>query len=159
MTQIKKSKAIAAVDVPLRQNSSNYPEPFFSQMAGRSKRQLGDVFGLQNFGVNLTDLAPGAESALLHKHSKQDEFVYIVEGHPTLVTCSGAQDLEPGMCVGFPASGDAHQLVNRTQNLVRILEIGDRTAGDEGHYPNDDLKAELKEGAWVFLHKDGRAYD
>ena len=35
-------------------------------MAGRQKRPLGDVFGLANFGVNLTWLAPGAVSDVKH---------------------------------------------------------------------------------------------
>ena len=58
-------------------------------MAGREKRPLGDVFGLTNFGVNLTRLAPGAVSALRHAHSKQDEFIYIVAGQPVLRTGAG----------------------------------------------------------------------
>ena len=120
---------------------SNYPEPFFSRMAGARSGQLGDVFGLKNFGVNLTRLAPGGESALLHRHSKQDEFVYILQGRPTLVTDAGEAELSPGMCAGFPAQGIAHQLVNRTGEDVVYLEIGDRTPGDEGSYPADDLQA------------------
>src|SRR5215210_2178737 len=75
--------AIVAASAPPRTRPSTYPEPFFSRMAKREKRPLGDLFGLKNFGVNLTRLAPGGESALLHRHSKQDEFVYILEGEPT----------------------------------------------------------------------------
>lgn len=65
-------------------------------MTGREKRPLGDLFGLRNFGVNLTRLAPGAISALRHAHSKQDEFVFVLEGHPTLVTDKGETPLAPG---------------------------------------------------------------
>ena len=96
--------------------------------------------------------------ALLHRHSRQDEFVYILEGRPTLVTDRGEQVLEPGMCAGFPAGGVAHQLVNRTGADVVYLEIGDRTPGDEGSYPADDLKAVLGPDGWIFTHKDGTAY-
>jgi uncharacterized cupin superfamily protein len=128
-------------------------------MAGREKRPLADLFGLRNFGVNLTRLLPGGESALLHRHSKQDEFVYILEGEPTLVTDTEEISLSPGMCAGFPAQGIAHHLVNRTDKNVVYLEIGDRTPGDEGSYPHDDLKASLNDnGKWVFTHKDGRPY-
>jgi uncharacterized cupin superfamily protein len=128
-------------------------------MAKREKRPLGDIFGLSNFGVNLTELAPGGESALLHCHSRQDEFVYILEGEPTLVTDRGEVVLFPGMCAGFPAQGIAHQLVNRTDRTVVYLEIGDRTPGDEGSYPRDDLKATLEpSGVWRFTHKDGTPY-
>jgi uncharacterized cupin superfamily protein len=135
--------AIVAENLPLRTKPSNYPEPFFSRMGKREKRPLGDIFGLKNFGVNLTRLLPGGESALLHRHSKQDEFIYILEGTPTLVTDTGEIDMEPGMCAGFPATGIAHHLVNRTTRDVVYLEIGDRTPGDEGSYPSDDLKASL----------------
>ena len=65
--------ALRASDVPVRAQRSIYPEPFASMMAGRDKRQLGEAFGLANFGVNLTTLAPGAMSALRHAHSRQDE--------------------------------------------------------------------------------------
>ena len=151
--------ALVAADTPPRTKPSNYPEPFFSRMAGREKRPLGDTFGLKNFGVNLTRLSPGGELALLHRHSKQDEFVYILEGEPTLVTDRGEMQLRPGMCAGFPAAGLAHQLVNRTNADVVYLEIGDRTPGDEGSYPDDDIKAALgPDGKWIFTHKDGRAY-
>lgn len=150
--------AIVAAEAAPRARQSNYPEPFLSRMGKREKRPLGDVFGLKNFGVNLTRLAPGGESALLHRHSKQDELVYILKGTPTLVTDRGEVQLSPGMCAGFPAAGLAHQLVNRTATDVVFLEVGDRTPNDEGTYPVDDIAAKLTPGGWVFTHKDGSAY-
>jgi len=155
-----KRASIKALDAPLRARPTNYPEPFAARMAGREKRPLGDLFGLSNFGVNLTRLAPGAVSALRHAHSKQDEFVYILEGHPTLVTNAGESPLEPGMCAGFKAgTGDAHHLVNRTTSDVLYLEVGDRTAGDEGSYPDDDIQAALgPDGKWRFTRKNGTPY-
>ncbi|WP_424362832.1 cupin domain-containing protein [Methylocystis parvus] len=151
--------AIVASAVAPRSRPSNYPEPFAARVAGREKRALGDVFGLANFGVNLTRLAPGAQSALMHRHSRQDELVYILEGRPTLVTEEGEMQLGPGMCAGFPAGGVAHHLVNRTDTDALYLEIGDRTPGDAGEYPYDDLEARLgPDGRWAFFHKDGRSY-
>ena len=132
--------ALLAADVPPRAKLSNYPEPFFSRMKGRDKRPLGDLFGLMNFGVNLTRLKPGGSSSIRHAHTKQDEFVYILEGRPTLITDAGRTALKAGMCAGFRAgTGDAHQLVNETDEEVVYLEIGDRTDGDAVTYPDDDL--------------------
>ncbi len=151
--------AVRATDVAPQAKRSNYPEPFFSRMAKREKRKLGDHFGLVNFGVNLTTLEPGGESALLHRHSQQDEFIYVLEGCPTLVMDDEEIALEPGMCAGFRAGGAAHQMVNRSSEPATYLEVGDRTPGDECTYPRDDLKASLdKEGSWVFSRKDGRPY-
>jgi uncharacterized cupin superfamily protein len=128
-------------------------------MAGRSKRVLGDLFGLKNFGVNLVHLAPGAASSIRHAHTLQDEFIYVLSGHPTLHTDEGLTELSPGMCAGFQAgTGNAHRILNNTSEQVDYLEVGDRTPGDEGHYPDDDLKAIQVDGKWVFVHKDGTPY-
>jgi uncharacterized cupin superfamily protein len=154
-----KPTALLASEAPPRTRPSNYPEPFASRMAGRAKQPLGDLFGLRHFGVNRTTLAPGAVSALRHAHSRQDEFIYILAGHPTLVTDEGATPLAPGMCAGFVAgTGNGHQLVNETQAEVVYLEVGDRSEGDEASYPDDDLVAVLVDGRWGFSHKDGRPY-
>src|SRR5262245_9176529 len=152
--------ALLAADVAQRRKATNYPEPFASRVAGRTKRALGDAFGLTNFGVNLTRLAPGAVSALRHAHTKQDELVYILEGRPTLITDAGETELTPGMCAGFKAgTGDAHHLVNRSDVDVVYLEIGDRTAGDAATYPDDDLMAALiAAGQWRFTRRDGTPY-
>lgn len=150
--------AVVASEVAPRIKQSNYPEPFASRMMGREKRTLGDLFGLANFGVNLTRLAPGSESALRHAHTKQDEFIYILQGHPVLITDAGATQLAPGMCAGFKAgSGDGHQLVNRTSAEVVYLEVGDRSI-DVCVYPDDDLQAKFVDGKWEFSHKDGSPY-
>lgn len=152
--------SIVALEAPPRTKPSNYPEPFASRMAGREKRPLGDLFGLSNFGVNLTRLLPGACSALRHAHTKQDEFVYIVAGHPLLITDDGETQLHSGSCAGFKAgTGNGHQLVNRTNEEVLYLEVGDRTPNDSVSYPDDDLKAVLdSNGKWQFVHKDGTLY-
>jgi uncharacterized cupin superfamily protein len=86
--------------------------------------------------------------------------IYVLQGHPTLVTDAGETVLEPGMCAGFKAgSGDAHHLVNRSAADVVYLEIGDRTPGDTASYPDDDLQAVVgADGRWRFARKDGTAY-
>jgi len=151
--------AIIAEEAPVRTKASIYPEPFASQMAGRQKHVIGDFFGLTNFGVNLTRLAPNVCSALRHAHTKQDEFIYIIRGHPTLHTDEGKAKLAPGMCAGFKAgTGNGHRLINETVEEVVYLEVGDRTPGDEASYPDDDLKATQVDGQWIFVHKDGMPY-
>ncbi len=148
-----------AKQAPPRTRPSIYPEPFASRMQGRTKHPLGDLFGLANFGVNLTRLAPGAGSALRHAHSRQDEFIYVLQGRPLLITDAGETQLAPGMCAGFRAgTGNAHHVVNRTGEEVVFLEVGDRSAGDTATYPDDDLQAAQVEGKWQFSHKDGTPY-
>lgn len=151
---------ISAQSVPATMGKTIYPAPYASQVKGRLKRKLGECFGLTQFGVNLTHLAPGAVSALAHSHSKQDEFIYVLEGSLILVLGDQELVLRGGDCYGFKAgTGIAHQLVNRSQDTVTYLEMGDRTPGDEVEYPHDDLKAvQATDGAWILTHKDGRPY-
>ena len=159
MTAAKSPVAIRAAEAPPKAKQSNYPQPFAAMVAGRFKRPLGDVFSLKNFGVNLTKLAPGAISALRHAHTVQDEFIYILQGTPVLITDTGETSLLPGMCAGFKSgSGDGHHLVNRSQEEVVYLEIGDRNPGDAASYPDDDLQALFEAGQWVFKHKNGCNY-
>ena len=156
MTGFKAPAAVVAVEVPPRTKPSNYPEPFAGRMVRREKRALGDFFGLRNFGANLTRIAPGGQSALMHTHSKQDELIYILEGEAVLATPSGETPLSAGMCAGFPALGEPHHVLSRSDRDVLILEIGDRTAGDMGSYPHDDIQAVMgADGKWCFTHKDG----
>jgi uncharacterized cupin superfamily protein len=126
-------------------------------MKGRIRHPLGTHFGLSNFGVNLTRLPPGNISAPLHTHSLQDEFVYILEGTPVLVTRAGETPLRPGMCAGFKAgSSDAHQLRNDSDTTAVYLEIGDRTAGDVVTYPDDDVRIDrAPDGRMQVVRKDG----
>jgi len=163
MSSPKTPPAIRALDAPLRAKPTAPPFPpemVARVAAGRDKRMLGDIFGLTNFGVNLTRLAPGGQSALRHAHDKQDEFVYILEGEATLVTNAGETPLKPGMCAGFKAgTGDAHHLVNRSARDVVFLEVGDRSAGDSVSYPDDDVVAVYgSDGKWKYSRKDGTPY-
>jgi uncharacterized cupin superfamily protein len=63
------------------------------------------------------------------------------------------------MCAGFKAgTGNGHHLINETADDVCYLEVGDRSPGDEGSHPDDDLRAALLDGRWQFTHKDGSPY-
>jgi uncharacterized cupin superfamily protein len=154
------TRAVAVVAEELPERPKPTSGPFAQRLASRQKRVLGDVFGLTNFGVNLTRLPPGAVSAFRHAHTRQDELVYILEGEPVLVTNAGEMSLKPGMVAGFKAgTGDAHQLVNRGTSDVVFIEVGDRSAGDRVAYPDDDLEAILgPDGKYQYRHKDGTPY-
>ena len=154
--------AIRATEAPPRTRPSRYPPDLLAQVGARDRHPLGSrrgsaATGLRSFGVNLTQLPPGTASALRHAHALQDEFVYVLEGTPTLVMDAGETPLSPGMCAGFPAgTGDAHHLVNRSAAEVLYLEIGDRTRGDSVDYPDDDLMVRPDaEGRPRYLRKDG----
>ena len=138
-------------------NFTSYPEPHRAANSTRYYRRLGDHAGLHNFGVNLTRIVPGGQSSYRHAHSRQDEFIYVLEGEVVLQTNDGEQILRPGMCAGFPAgTGDAHRFVNRSARDAVLLVIGDRSSGDEITYPDVDMHAVLRpDGRYEFSTKSG----
>lgn len=141
-------------------NATGYPPPFQNDNRQRWTRRLGQHAGLTNFGVNITRIVPGGQSSHRHAHSKQDEFIYVMQGTVELQTNAGAEILTAGMCAGFPAgTGNAHRFVNKSDADVLLLVIGDRTRGDAIEYPDIDMQGEMgPDGRYVFKHKDGTPY-
>ncbi|MEN8445885.1 MAG: cupin domain-containing protein, partial [Cyanobacteria bacterium J06555_13] len=117
------------------EHGTTYPAEFRAAVAGRSRQRVGNAAGLKNFGVNLTTLAPGSQSALRHWHAAQDEFIYVVSGELVLITDDGEQLLYPGDMAGFVAGeANGHHLVNRSDAPAVYLEVGDRTTPDRAEY-------------------------
>ncbi|MGE5547779.1 MAG: cupin domain-containing protein [Solirubrobacterales bacterium] len=147
-----KRPALDPAELPV-QDGSTYPDEFKPLVAGRRRRRLGDALGLTDFGVNLTELAPGAQSALRHWHHREDEFIWVVDGELTLVTDAGPQILRAGQCAGFPKGvPDGHCLVNHSQAPAVYLEMGSRHPEEVAEYPDVDLRYRRPEG---FTRKDG----
>ena len=158
MTDAVKAPALDPAALSPRIGSS-YPAPFDEPCKEREKRVLGDPLGLTQFGVNLTILAPGAWSAQRHWHRHEDEFVFVLEGEVTLISDAGEQRLTAGMAAGFPAGvEDGHHIVNRSDRPASILEIGTRAAEEFADYPDIDMKVEMKDRVFRFMHKNGDPY-
>src|ERR1700730_13867233 len=147
---------IASVKVEV---STGYPEPYRSVVAGRSRQRLGNVVGLDQFGVNLTRLKPGVQSALRHWHAAEDEFVFVVEG--TLVLCEndGETVLTAGEAAGFKAGGaHRHWLVHLSAQAALYREIAPRCGREQGDYPDIDLRFEKDESGAPYTQKPGEPY-
>ncbi len=134
---------------------TRYPAPFDEPCRARARIKLGDAAGLDQFGVNLLRLPPGAWSSQRHWHVLEDEFVYVLEGEVVLVTDAGEETLRAGECAGFKAADqDGHHLQNRSGSDALVLEVGSRRAGEVAHYPDIDLQAT----GTKYLHRDGTPY-
>jgi len=144
---------IASLPVDSR---TNYPEPLNKVVIGRSRKRLGVAAGLDQFGVNLTTLKPGAASALRHWHEKEDELVYVLEGEVVLIEDGGETLLRPGDAAGFKAgSGIAHCLINRTDRDAVYFEVGTRAKSERVQYPDVDFVMERDENGRRFFRKSG----
>ena len=136
-----------------------YPKAHAQGFEKRVKRSLTGPMGLTQFGVNLTTLEPGAQSAHRHWHRAEDEAIYVLEGELVLIDDSGEMLLTPGMAAGFPAGvANGHHLVNKSGKPATYLEIGTRATDEDATYPDIDLKLEQRGGVPRFFHKDGTPY-
>lgn len=147
---------IANVPVDTR---TGYPPPFDRVVVGRERKRLGNAAGLDQFGVNLTRLRPGAASALRHWHQREDELVFILEGEVVLVEDDGETLLRAGDAAGFQAnSGNGHQLLNKSDRDVVYLEVGTRSKHERVEYSDVDLAVVRDEQGMRYTHKNGDLY-
>jgi uncharacterized cupin superfamily protein len=139
--------------------SSNYPEPLRRVVAGRERKRLGNAAGLDQFGVNLTTLKPGAASALRHWHHKEDELVFILEGEVVLIDDGGETVLKPGDAAGFKANDpNGHHLVNKSGRDAVLLEIGTRSKHERAEYSDVDLLVIRDDEGMRYTRKNGEPY-
>jgi uncharacterized cupin superfamily protein len=141
------------------ETGTNYPDPFRKQMAGRERKRLGNAVGLEQFGVNLTRLKPGAWSAQRHWHEAEDELIYMLEGELVLCEDHGETVLRAGDAAGWKANApDGHCLINRSDRDAVFIEIGSRSKRERVVYPDIDMVMERDENGGRYLRKSGEEY-
>lgn len=140
---------------------TGYPAPYDAPCKKRHRVSMGDAGGLTQFGAHIITLPPGEWSSQRHWHSAEDELVYIMSGHPTLVDENGETKLGPGDFTAHPAGDpNGHHMINRTEEDVVYLVVGTRSPEiDSGHYPDIDLAIPANGTPnRVFTKKDGTPY-
>ncbi len=138
---------------------SGYPDPYRQAVIGRERKRLGNAAGLDQFGVNLSRLKPGAASSQRHWHAHEDEFIYVLEGELVLVENEGETVLRPGDAAGWKAGvANGHCLINRTARDAVYLEIGTRAPRERAEYPDIDMVAVRDGKSQRYLHKSGAPY-
>ena len=141
------------------ESATNYPAPFSKEVQGRSRKRLGNAVGLDQFGVNLTTLTPGAWSAQRHWHEAEDEFVYVLAGEVVLCEDGGETVLKPGDAAGWKANTpNGHCLINRGDRDAVYLEVGSRFKREHVTYPDIDMLLVRDEAGMRYTTKSGKVY-
>lgn len=109
-------------------------EPNFGVMETAS---FSDSAGLKQYGAYLQTLQPGARSSTRHWHEREDEFLFVVSGTVTVVENDGPHRLVPGDAACWPAGvGNAHHVLNESNEACSYLIVGTRLTHDVCHYPD-----------------------
>ena len=110
---------------PGRYKSSGSNEPL---SAGAP---FGKHFGFSRLGIHHELLPPGRRTSWPHAEKTEEEFVYVISGHPDVWIDGDLHSLKPGDGVGFvPGTGVAHTFINNTNEAVELLVVGDTTRPD-----------------------------
>jgi uncharacterized cupin superfamily protein len=113
-------------------------------------RQIGPVVGASLLGATVYELPPGQKSFPYHYEYGNEEWLLVVAGHPTLRTPEGEEQLEPGDVVSFPEGPEgAHQVLNGTEEPVRIVFLSTKRTPAVAVYPDSD-----KLGIWLAGSED-----
>lgn len=114
---------------------------------------FGRTFGFKRLGIHHEILKPGRRTSWPHAEKTEEEFVYVIEGHPQVWVDGDVYDLKPGDGVGFaPGTGVSHTFINNTKTDVRLLVVGDTNRDDNKcYYP---LHAQRNEEIKDFLWRD-----
>jgi uncharacterized cupin superfamily protein len=140
-------------------SSTNYPKPFDKVVVGRSRKRLARTAGLDQFGVNICTLKPGAASSQRHWHENEDELVYVLEGEVVLREDDGETVLKPGDAAGWKAGvANGHCLVNRTDRDAVFLEVGSRAPSERAHYSDIDMRVVRDASGFNYSRKNGEPY-
>lgn len=112
---------------------------------------FGRHFGFARLGIHHEWLPPGRRTSRPHAEATEDEFIYVIAGHPTAWIDGHAHRLKPGDGVGFKAGdGVAHTFINETDEPVELLVVGDTSRADNRlHYPlHPEYTAGLGDKQW-----------
>jgi uncharacterized cupin superfamily protein len=98
----------------------------------------------RDLGASVYELPPGATQAPYHFHHGMEELLVVLRGTPTLRTPEGERELEEGEAVHFPLGpAGAHQLSNRTGQIVRYLFISNLPTPEVVEYPDSGKVAAM----------------
>jgi uncharacterized cupin superfamily protein len=110
----------------------------------RERAYVGRQAGAERLGASIWVIEPGDAAYPYHFHYGEEEMLVVIEGTPSLRTPAGWRELERGELVSFPVGpGGAHQLVNRTDEPVRILSISTIEELDIVLYPDSEKVSAL----------------
>ena len=108
--------------------------------------EIGLALGLNVLGCMLHIVPAGKMAGPYHRHHGCDEMFYIVSGEGEYRIGEKRIKVRAGDCLGAPAGGAAHQLINTGTQELRYLGLSNNPPADLVEYP-DSGKISMRVGA------------
>lgn len=122
---------------------------------GFRRARLAPAADCESLGATLYEVPPGKRSWPFHYHAANEEAIYVLSGTGVLRTEEGTVEVGSGDFVACAAStAGAHQLLNRSDEPLRLLCVSTTETPDVVVYPDTE-----KVGVYDDASPDGREVD
>jgi uncharacterized cupin superfamily protein len=112
---------------------------------GHRRTAIGGRLGATLLGGTLYELPPGEKTWPYHYEIGCEEWLLAVSGRVTLRGPDGERELAPGDVAVFPEGpAGAHQVINRSDDVCRVLIVSNKAPLCVVHYPDS-----RKVGLWT----------
>ena len=106
--------------------------------------RIGALVGASALGLTVYELTAGNSICPYHYEYPEEEWLIVLDGHPTLRNPEGEHELEPGDVVCFPSGpGGAHKVTNRAVERVLVAMLSTKSKPSVAVYPDSN-----KIGVW-----------
>ena len=101
--------------------------------------RFGPALGASQLGASVYELPPGQAICPYHYEYAEEEWLLVLDGHPTVRHPGGSDRLEPWDAVCFPTGPEgAHSVRNETGETVRVLMFSTVKHPAVTVYPDSD---------------------
>lgn len=116
--------------------------------------EIATELGLHGLGAMLHIVPPGKTAFPFHRHHGCDEMFLILSGTGDYRLGDKLLPVKAGDCLGAPAGGEAHQIINSGTEPLRYIGFSNNTNADVCEYP-DTGRISVNVGSDGYHHLDG----
>jgi uncharacterized cupin superfamily protein len=103
---------------------------------GAATCEFGVTLGLDRLGAAIYVVQPGKTASPFHRHHTSDEMFLILSRVAVYRLGDERLPVKAGDCLGAPAGGQAHQIINTGSVPLRYLAFSNNEVGDVVEYPD-----------------------
>ena len=98
--------------------------------------EFGVMLGLYRLGAAIYVVPPGKTASPFHRHHTADELFVILSGSGDYRLGDERLPVKAGDCLGAPAGGQGHQIINTGSEPLRYLAVSNNAIADVVEYPD-----------------------
>jgi len=108
---------------------------------------IGNALGLNGLGATLHVVAAGKTAWPFHRHHAQDELFLVLSGNGEVRIGDQRLPIRAGDCIGCPAGGEAHQIINSSHGELRYIAFSNHARAEVVEYPDSGrIAVDMAEG-------------